>query len=234
MKYEPVAVIFTNELPPDALQFKEGKWGCVIAMLTAAAKGKITAFSRKTCGCGGGRVGLGFGGYFEGIHGGIEYFLSTGRGEGYPEGEGYRKTPEIAKSFIEQLPVADIPYTYVVFKPLSLADPEKETLQLIVFFVNADQLTALVVLANYDDPDSSSVFIPQASGCQSTCLIPFHESQQERPRAVVGLMDVSACPYVDPGILAFTVPYRMFLEMEANAPGSFFEKEAWSKVKKRL
>ena len=233
MKFEPVAVIFTDELPPDALQFKEGKWGCVIAMLTAAAKGRITAFSRETCGCGGGRVGLGFGGFLEGMQGGIEYFLSTGR-EGHLEGEGYKKTPEIAKSFVDQLPVMDIPYTYVVFKPLSLADPEKETLQLVIFYVNADQLTALVVLANYDDPNSSSVFIPQASGCQSVCLIPFNESQRERPRAVVGLMDVSARPYVDLGILAFTVPYRMFLEMEANVPGSFFEKEAWSKVKKRL
>ncbi|MFA5384208.1 MAG: DUF169 domain-containing protein [Eubacteriales bacterium] len=133
MKFEPVAVIFTNELPPDALQFKEGKWGCVIAMLTASAKGRITAFSRETCGCGGGRVGLGFGGFLEGMRGGIEYFLSSGR-EGHSEGEGYKKTPGIAKSFVDQLPVTDIPYTYVVFKPLSLADPEKETLQLIIFY----------------------------------------------------------------------------------------------------
>jgi len=165
IKYEPVAVIFTNELPPDALQFKEGKWGCVIAMLTAAAKG-----------------------------------------------------------FVDQLPVTDIPYTYVVFKPLSLADPDKEILQLVIFYVNADQLTALVVLANYDDPDSSSVYIPQASGRQSTCLIPFHESQQERPRAVVGLMDVSARPYVDPGILApnkFIQPSAVFNDYFSQARSVF-------------
>lgn len=120
LKYNPVAIIFSNEKPDEAIQFDEGKWGCVITMLTNATKGQRVVFDRKTYGCKGGGVGLGFGNTYEGFPGGIEYFLSTGRGEGYLEGEGFKKTPQLAKDFIEQLLMIDIPYKYVIFQPLHL------------------------------------------------------------------------------------------------------------------
>ena len=234
LKYAPVAVIFTDEKPEGALQFKEGKWGCVIAMLTAAAKGRTAVFDRNTVGCQGGRAGLGFGSAYDNFAGGIEYFLSRGRGEGYPEGEGYRKTPEIARKFIESLPITDIPYTYVVFKPLNAVDPAVETPQLVVFYAAPDQFTALVTLANYESGGYDNVIIPQASGCQGVVLIPLHEAQQPHPRAVVGMLDSSARPFVSPEVLSFTVPYAMFLQMEANVPGSFLERNAWQKVRERI
>jgi len=234
LRYQPVALLFTNERPAGAVQFAEGKWGCVIAMLTAAAKGKTAVFDRKTVGCAGGITGLGFGCGFEKLPGGIDYFLSCGRGEGFPEGEGYRKTPEIARGFIDSLPITDIPYTYIVFKPLSAVDPERETPQLIIFYATPDQLTALVTLANYETPGTDNVIIPQAAGCQSIGIIPYREAQQEHPRAVVGLLDSSARPFVPADLLSFTVPFRMFQTMEANIPGSFLERSAWQKVRARI
>ncbi|WP_166510770.1 DUF169 domain-containing protein [Desulfallas thermosapovorans] len=35
------------------------------------------------------------------------------------------------------------------------------------------------------------------------------------------MMDPSARPFIDSGQVTFTVPYKRFLEMEANIPGSF-------------
>ncbi len=140
LKNYPVAIIFTDEKPEGAAEFKEGAWGCVIAMLSAAAKGKTAVFSRETCGCNGGKIGLGFiDEYQEGMMGGIEYFLSTGRGEGYPEGEAYKKTPELARSFVESLPRTVIPTTYVVFKPLDEVDTQRETPTIVVISANPDQ-----------------------------------------------------------------------------------------------
>ena len=55
-----VAVLQAAELPEKVLQFKAGSWGCVIAMLVAASKGKVAAFSDETTTCVGGRAGLGF------------------------------------------------------------------------------------------------------------------------------------------------------------------------------
>ena len=62
LRFHPVAVLFANEKPEGALQLKEGSRGCVVNMLTAAARGRTAAFDRQTAGCLGGGVGLCFGG----------------------------------------------------------------------------------------------------------------------------------------------------------------------------
>ena len=166
--------------------------------------------------------------------GGFDYFLSTGRGEGYPEGEAYKKTPELVQTFQEALPYTDIPYQYVAFKPLSSVDPSKEEPKIIVFYANPDQLSALVVLANYSRPGNDNVTIPFGAGCHSVCLIPLHEASQPRPRAVVGMTDITARPYIDADLLSFSIPYAMFHEMENNIPGSFLNKHDWLKVADRI
>jgi uncharacterized protein (DUF169 family) len=231
LHFSPVAIIFSNNKPERALQFKEGKWGCVVAMLTAAAEGRTAVFNRQTCGCIGGKVGLCFGNAYVDFPGGIDYFLSTGRGHGYREGEAYIKTPELARDAIGQMPIADIPYTDVIFKPLELVDIAKETPVLVCFYANPIQISALTVLANYGRPGIDNVIIRFGAGCHSVCMFPYHESQQKHPRAVLGMTDISARPQVPPDILTFTVPFKMFQEMEADVPGSFLEKEDWKKVR---
>lgn len=234
LRYRPVALLLTDEKPEGALEFKEGHWGCVVAMFAAAARGKTAVFSNETCGCPGGKIGLGFTDEFGHVPGGIEYFLSTGRGEGYPEGEGYMKTPEIAHEFAEALPRTCIPTQYVVAKPLDGVNVEQQKPELVVFFCEPDQLSALIVLANYGRPGSENVIIPFGAGCHTVCLIPYAQSKSETPKAVVGVTDISARPMVDPDVLSFTVPFGMFQEMEADVPGSFLEKEAWKKVRARI
>lgn len=234
LRYSPVAILFADEKPSGALEFVEGRWGCVAAMMGAAAKGKTAVFSRSTCGCQGGAVGLGFGNTHNQIPGGFEYFLSTGKGEGYPEGEAYKKTPELAKTFQNALPYTDIPCQYVVFKPLAEIEPTAKKPAVVVFYANPDQLSALVVLVNYGRPGNDNVSIPFGAGCHTLFLLPWHEASQERPKAVVGMTDISARPFIDPDLLSFSVPFPLFQEMEANVPDSFLDKPAWLKVAQRL
>jgi uncharacterized protein (DUF169 family) len=247
MRYSPVAVLWTDEKPEGALQFKEGRWGCVVAMLRAAALGKTAAFDRKTFGCLGGGVGLGFGNQYVNFPGGIEYFLSTGNKEfgrteagknivrnmpALEHGEGYVKNPELAAKFVNSLPMTDVPAEFVVFKPIEQV-AENEEPRVIVFLVNPDQLSALVVLAHYAREANFNVVAPFGAGCHSTCIIPYRECDAERPRAIIGLTDISARKHVEKDILSFTVPYKMYREMESNVPGSFLEKETWLKVLER-
>ena len=247
MKYSPVAVVFTNEKPEPALQFKEGRWGCAVSMLNAAAKGKTAIFDRKTFGCTGGGTGLGFGDTYKNFPGGIEYFLSTGNKEftgtdmgrnivrnmpALEHGERYVKTPALARKFIDALPITDVPAEYVVFKPLAdLKDGEVP--EVVIFLANPDQLSALVVLANYARETNENVIVPFGAGCHSVCIIPYSEAKAESPRAVIGLTDVSARKQVDKDVLSFTVPYKMYLEMESKVEGSFLENEEWLKVRER-
>ena len=97
LKNHPVAVTWADEMPENAIHFQEGKWGCVVALIKVASQGKIAAATDATTACRGGRVGLGFSGY---EHGQIKYFLSTGS-EAVPKSEHYKKTPELARTFID-------------------------------------------------------------------------------------------------------------------------------------
>jgi hypothetical protein len=66
LETHPVALIWADEAPAEALHFKKGRFGCVMSLLaTVAARGKVAAFDRETYGCWGGGVGLGFGNRYE-------------------------------------------------------------------------------------------------------------------------------------------------------------------------
>ncbi|MBC8016216.1 MAG: DUF169 domain-containing protein [Sporomusaceae bacterium] len=215
--------------------------------LYGAAKGKTAVFTRKTFGCLGGGVGLGFGNAYEYFPGGIEYFLSTGNKEfcntelgknivqqmpHLKHGEGYKKNPKAAKNFIDSLPMVDVSSEYIVFKPLEkLSDAEVP--KVVIFLANPDQLSALVVLANYARETNDNVIVPFGAGCHAIGIIPYKESESEFPRATIGLVDISIRTKFDKDILSFTVPYKMFLEMESNVQGSFLEKSEWLKIAER-
>ncbi|MFA4884812.1 MAG: DUF169 domain-containing protein [Desulfotomaculaceae bacterium] len=248
MKYSPVAVVLTNEKPEQALQFKEGRWGCVVSMLNAAAKGRTAVFDRNTYGCLGGGAGLGFGNTYLNFPAGIEYFLSTGNKEfcktdigknvvrnmpAVEHGERYVKNPELAKKFVDALPMVNVPTEYIVFKPLEKLQAG-ETPKIVVFLANPDQLSALTVLANYARSTNENVVVPFGAGCHSVGILPYREEEAVNPRAIIGLVDISARKQVDKNILSFTVPYKMFQEMESNVEGSFLEQDEWKNVLERI
>ena len=231
-----------------------------MSLLAVAVRGSQAVFDRKTFGCPGGGTGLGFGNQYKNFPGGEDgfcYFLSGGYAEWEPgmqlaeqikpfvgedlyddivHGERYVKTPELVRKFIESLPITDIPFEYVVFKPLSMVNLQIEKPEVVVFLADMDQLSALVVLANYGRDDNESVIIPMAAGCQSICIYPFSEVRREKPRAVVGLVDISARVQIKrqlkEDLMSFAMPFAVFEEMEANVPGSFLERNTWKELMK--
>ena len=254
LQYQPVAILWTDEKPAGALQLKEGKWGCVMWLLAAAARGKTVVFDRKTYGCWGGGVGLGFGNTYVKFPGGVEcfhHFLSSGnegweRGrrigkkiggfvqgelmDDFTHGERYIKSPDLVKEYLASMPMIDIPAAYVVFKPLDRVAIEKETPVVVVFLANPDQLSALVVLANYAREGNEHVAIPFSAGCQTIGILTYREAQAEKQRAIIGLTDPSARKYLrklGKDLMTFTVPFKMFQEMEANVEESFLRRETW-------
>lgn len=259
-KHPPIALIWSDEKPEGAMQFQEGRWGCVMWLAASAVKRRPAVYDAKTFGCFGGGVGMGFGERYKSFPGNEEgfcHFLSSGiegwaegpavaekvkpflTGEAYDNfvhGERYVKTPEDVKRFISGLPIMQIPKRYVAFRPLADVDAEKETPQTVIFFADPDELSALVVLANYGRGSNENVFIPFAAGCQTLGIYPYREAESDRPRAVVGLTDLSARVYIRKqlggNLLSFAMPFALFREMEANVEGSFLQRHTWQELQK--
>ncbi len=239
LKASPVAVLLTDHKPERAIQFKaaepapgHGRIGCVISMVQAAARGRTAVFDEHTCGCPGGAVGLGF---KEQQFGYIEYFLSSGK-EGEIEGEYRKKTPELARAYLQSLPDVGMQARYVVMTPLErVADDAASEVAVVIFLVNPDQLSALATLANFDKASNDNVITLFGSGCSSVVRQVLAEARSKEPKAVIGLTDITARQYLDRDVLSFSVPFTRFLEMEANVDVSFLTKgEDWARIKKRL
>ena len=256
-----VALVWADAVPQEATWFKPGRWGCVVALFAAvAAKGRVGAFDRQTYGCWGGGVGLGLGNCYEAFPGGSEglcRFLADGNesseegrrigkematwggrrwADDFLQGERYLKTAEAAKRFLGVIPMRDIPAQYVVVKPLALAEPEREDIKSVTFFVDPDRLSALVVLANYSEPDLENVMVPWAAACQIMGIFAYRELEREHPRALIGLTDLSARKYVRASlggsVLSFTMPWPLFLKMEQDVEGSFLQRATWDELRR--
>ena len=230
LKNQPVAVLQADELNEKVLQFKPGQWGCVAAMLAAAANGKVAAFSKDTATCIGGRAGLGFEKYPLGW---IEYFLSCGSPT-VERCERYKQTPELAKNFIENISnslIEKLPprKKFLLFKPLESVTTN-EVPDVIIFLANADQISGLVTLANYDSAENDAVKILFGAGCAQVVLYPM----TDKNFCYVGLTDPSARKFVDKNLLAFSLSYERFLHLESLTAESFLNCDTWKKISKRI
>ncbi len=262
LETEPVALIWSDKKPEGALELRKDAWGCVMWLYAKVAReGRIAVFSKETYGCAGGAVGLGFGRPIDrhsarteenfccflsnGIEGAKdrEKYAALAENAGSPnqrkallEGERLMKGPAVIKRFLECLPVYDVPAKYVVLKPLSLVQ-ENETIQTVTFLANADQISALSILANYHAGTITDrvVVAAGAAGCQALGVCTYRESGTANPRAVIGLTDIMARrmtrKLLGKDKLTFSVPFELYCEMERNVPGSFLELDGWRELR---
>jgi uncharacterized protein (DUF169 family) len=236
----PVAVVLTDDKPEAALQFKEGAWGCVAATLVAVSRGKTAVFDRRTYGCPGGGVGLGFGNAYEEKCFAIDKLLATGdpeaakryrAGSHMAEGERFFASPDLVRRWLARVPITQVPTKYVVMKPLESVT-EADRPDLVVFLANPDQLSALVVLTGFSREEAEPPIAPFGGACQSI-LFGLAEAKRDVPRGVLGFFDISQRSRVPRDILSYTVPWQLFLRMEADVEDSFLKLEDWRELRER-
>jgi len=225
----PVTFYYTDN-PRDAeIVSSSGKWNCLICELQKVRSGESLAFSSESLKCSGAKRYLGFA---DTIRPNFEYFLSCGI-ENVMEGERYIRTPEMVKELMRNQKKLDIPGKYIVFKRWDNLK-EEDNPEVAVFFATPDILSGLFTLANYDQSEPNSTITPFGAGCGSIVYYPYIEKDSQRPRAVIGLFDVSARKCVPPGILTFSVPMVKLTSMISYMDESFLITDSWKKVQGRI
>jgi len=202
---------------------------CVIGALSEIRKKRSFTFNVESVGCPGGKRYLGFA---QEIAPNFEYFLSCGI-PGKVRGERYKKSPELVRELVKNAPAFPAPKPYIVFKRWDELD-ESDTPEVAIFFALPDVLSGLFTLANYDQAEPNGAFCPMGSGCSSIVQYPYLERNTRRPRAVIGLFDVSARPFVPSNTLTFSVPMDKFTTMIGNMEESFLITDSWRTVQKRM
>lgn len=202
---------------------------CFLADLSKVRQGKSRRFELETVGCFGGRRYLGFS---KEVMPNFEYFLSCGI-PGTLEGERYKKSPDLVKEFDRRSPPFEAPARHIVFRRWDRLEKRDEP-AVVVFFAPPDVLSGLFTLANFDEADLNGVYCPFCAGCASIVKYPFLERESARPRAVLGMFDVSARPFVPGPTLSFAVPMNKFAAMVGNMDESFLVTKSWKAVRKRI
>lgn len=202
---------------------------CLMGPLAKVRAGKTLCFDGGSIGCTGGKRYLGF---TQELMPHFEYFLSCGI-PGKLEGERYKKSPEMVKQFVAGSPRFKAPAEFIVFKRWDTLEASDQP-EVAIFFARPDVLSGLFTLANFDEREPNGVIAPFAAGCGTIVQYPYLEKTSDRPRAVLGMFDVSARPYVPRDVLSFAVPMDKFVRMIKNMEESFLITPSWERVRGRL
>jgi len=225
----PIAFYYTDETPAADLVKPPAGHRCIFADLVKVKAGESLCFDAQAIGCFGGKRYIGFS---DKLMPNFEYFLSCGI-PGKLEGERYKKTPEIVKSLMAKAPQFQAPRHFIVFKRWDHLKASDEP-DVVIFFARPDVLAGLFTLANFDVADPNGVFTPFAAGCGSIVQYPYLERSSDAPRAVLGMFDISARPFIPEDVLSFAVPRTKFERMIDNMDESFLITPSWGKIQKRI
>ena len=202
---------------------------CLIANLARVRQGTPMRFGAEDIGCAGGRR---YAGFAETLMPNFEFFLSCGI-PGKMEGERYKKSPELVREILARAPKLRAPKKYIVFKRWDQLEANEEP-DVVVFFAQPDVLSGLFTLASFDTAEESGVIAPFGAGCGSMVLYPYLEKDKPSPRAVIGMFDPSARPYVGADMLTFAAPMAKFVRMVENMEDSFLITPTWDVIRKRI
>lgn len=192
---------------------------CVFAFWEEWQKGETLHITKGNYGCGGGGHWL-----FD-----IETRSREDLLKFLVHGEGLKSSYEIMERWTAKRQPYRPKYPNVLIGPLR--PDQYEYLKTITFCVNPDQLSALMIGAQYnrapDDPPA--VLAPFGSGCMM--LVTLFEDFAV-PQAIIGTTDIAMRQYLPSDILAFTVTRPLFKELCRLDEKSFLYKPFWKKLRK--
>lgn len=145
--------------------------------------------------------------------------------------EGFKSSDEIMCKVFDKLKPYHIRNQYAVIAPFIM--DQYEYLKTITFYVNPDQLSLLILGAEYNNSSlkENPVITTFGSGCGEMVAV-LENFDHQIPKAVIGATDIAMRKHLPPEILAFTVNKPMFKQLCELDLQSFLGKPFWENLRK--
>jgi hypothetical protein len=145
------------------------------------------------------------------------------------EDEGLRSSPELMSQWLDYHQGYKQEHANILIGPLR-AD-QYAYLKSVTFYVNPDQISLLILGANYNNApsDPPAVIASFGSGCMELVSL---FADLSIPQAIIGATDMAMRQHLPPDILAFTVTRLLFEQLCALDERSFLYKPFWRNLRK--
>ncbi len=205
---------------------------CIFSCYKNWLKGESLIISEGNCSCPGG-------GYWVGgvMPGWAVKSMGTDResreifARSLNQREGFKSSDELMSKWLDNQKPYNIEKKYVVIGPLK--DEQYDFLKTITFYVNPDQLSLLLLGAEYNNSYVTEypAITSFGSGCGQIAAL-FKNFDPAIPKAVIGATDIAMREHLPPDILALTVNKPMFKQLCELDEESFLYKSFWRKLRK--
>jgi len=142
--------------------------------------------------------------------------------------EGLKASHELMDKWLDHQKPFSQTYPNILIGPLQGA--QYTFLKSVTFFVNPDQLSILMIGAQYfhSPTDLPPIMAPFGSGCSQLVSL-FNDFTA--PQAVIGATDIAMRQYLPADILAFTVTKPMYEQLCTLDERSFLYKPFWARLR---
>lgn len=202
-----------TEMPP------QGKHSCFFSFYKKWLKGRTLKLSHAKYGCGGCGTWM----FGETTRSRQEYI------EFLADDEGLKANHELMNEWLDQLSPNKPVHGFLFIGPLRTE--HYQYLKTVTFFVNPDQLSVLMIAAQYYQKAGGAepVQAPFGSGCQQMLT---HFNDESGPKAIIGATDMAMRKYLPKDLLAFTVNVPMYEQLGRIGEDSFLNKPFLKDLKK--
>jgi hypothetical protein len=208
-----------NNTFESVVETKPGIRKCLFAFYEDWMAGKTLKLSAGNSGCGGCGHRL--------------FDIATRDRQGFikflTDDEGLKASHELMNHWLDQNKPYKPVHDAIFIGPFN--EDLYEFIRTITFFVNPDQLSVLMLAANYfaASGDITPVKAPFGSGCME--MLPLFDTF-EAPQAILGSTDLAMREHLPANIMAFTVNKPMFENFGLISEDSFLTKPFLKRLKK--
>jgi len=210
---------------PDVSKFKPvvtpepGKHMCVFSFYENWLNGETLHITKDNFGCGGAATYLC----------GTEIMSRENHVQFLVDGEGLKASHDLMNQWLDHHNPYRPEHSNILIGPLR--EDHYEYLKSISFYVNPDQLSALMLGAEYNKSpnDSPAVTAPFGSGCMQLVTL-FEELNISQ--AIIGATDIAMRRFLPADIMAFTVTKSLFEQLCELDEKSFLYKPFWKNLMK--